>query len=371
MVSDNSWPPNNEIVHLTAAEVLKSYALGRRDFRFVNIDQANLAGADLAAASFYYASMIGVDLSRASLINTQLKGARLVGASLDHASFGASDLIAADFTNASLQSADFTGAALMKANLTNANLTHAWFNGTSFGETILDGAHLTRAILSGAHLFDLDVTPLCSARQLKHESPSFIDARTVMRSYKNPGLKQFMIDCGVPPIFAEYMIECASTIDEPLMSKLMQSTFISYGGPDEAFARTLYDSLRSHGVTVFFFPETARVGERINSEVYRQIQAHDRVLLVCSKDSLDRSGVINEIQETLDREARDGGATYLLPIMLDDYVLTDWKIVQPTLAERIGRRVIADFRNTTADENKYDAAVDRVIDALKLRRPTP
>jgi uncharacterized protein YjbI with pentapeptide repeats len=368
MAADNSWPPQDEVVHLTAAEVLKAYARGVRNFRFANIDHADLVGADLRGASFYYASMIGVNLSGASLIHVQLKGARLIGASLDHASVGASNLIAADFSHATLRNADLTGATLMSANLTNADLTLAWFNGTSLGEAILEGANLTRARLSHAHLFDLDARPLCSARRLKHESPSFLDARTVMRSYNHPGLKQFMIDCGVPPIFADYMIDCASAIGESLMSKLMQSTFISYGGPDEAFARRLYESLRSHQITVFFFPETARVGERINSEVYRQIQAHDRVLLVCSKHSLDRSGVINEIQETLDREARDGGATYLLPVMLDDYVLTGWKAKQPVLAERIGRRVIADYRNARRSRKRFDAAVDRVIDALKLRR---
>jgi hypothetical protein len=47
------------------------------------------------------------------------------------------------------------------------------------------------------------------------------------------------------------------------------------------------------------------------------------VLLLCSRHSLNQKGVLNEIQETLAREARDGGASYLLPIMLDDYVLKE------------------------------------------------
>lgn len=148
----------------------------------------------------------------------------------------------------------------------------------------------------------------------------------------------------------------------------MQSTFISYGGPDEAFARKLYDALRAHHVIVFFFPETALVGERIDNEVFRRIQEHDRVLLVCSRHSLNRPGVINEIQETLDREARDGGATYLLPIMIDDYVLTGWGKTQPELAERIGRRIVADFRKAKRSKNAFDAAMARVLNALKRKR---
>jgi len=177
-----------------------------------------------------------------------------------------------------------------------------------------------------------------------------------------------MTDCGVPDVFATYMIDCARACTEPILRSLMQSTFISYGGPDEAFARKLYDMLRAHSVIVFFFPETATVGERIDNEVFRRIQQHDRVLVVCSRDSLSRPGVIHEIQETLDREARDGGATYLLPIMIDDYVLTGWRKTHPQLAERIGRRIIADFRKAKRNKKALDAAMTRVIDALK-RQP--
>jgi hypothetical protein len=140
-------------------------------------------------------------------------------------------------------------------------------------------------------------------------------------------------------------------------------------GPDEAFARKLYDALRAHKVVVFFFPETATVGERLDNEVFRQIQEHDRVLLVCSRDSLNRPGVVNEIRETLDREARDGGATYLLPIMLDDYVLTGWPASHPELAERVGRRIIGDFRGIKRSRRAFDKALARVVDALKVEAP--
>lgn len=34
---------------------------------------------------------------------------------------------------------------------------------------------------------------------------------------------------------------------------MMQSVFISFGGPDEAFARKLNEALHSNGVRTFFF----------------------------------------------------------------------------------------------------------------------
>ena len=234
-----------------------------------------------------------------------------------------------------------------------------------FDECSLAAANFEGASLS-SYFFDTDVSGLCDARSLHHGMPSALDARTVMRSYAHPRFKSFMLDCGVPEIFAEYMIECAKALGDDLLQELMQSTFISYGGPDEAFARRLYDTLRTHGVVVFFFPETARVGERIGDEVFNALQRHDRMILVCSQASLDRPGVLNEIQETLDREARDGGATYLIPVMLDDYLLEGWSTRQPTLAQRVKSRVAADFR----DPGNFDAALDRLLAALRKRTPT-
>ena len=70
---------------------------------------------------------------------------------------------------------------------------------------------------------------------------------------------------------------------------------------------------------------SATFGERIDNEIFRRLQEHHRVILVCSEDSLDRPGVLHEIQETFDREAKDGGATYLLPVTLDDYVFAGWQ----------------------------------------------
>lgn len=353
---------------MTASDVLKTYKKGGRNFHHVNIDNANLAGVNLAGASFYYASMRNVDLSEATLTHIQLKGADLTGANLQDAFINASDLISTNFSGANLSKVDFTGASLLDANFIDADLRAAYFGNASLGSAKLTGAKLDRVELSSSYLVDMDVRPFCNTRRIKHISPSYVDARTIMLSYTHPKLKQFLIDCGVPQIFAEYMIDCAQALGEPLMKKLMQSTFISYGGPDEAFARKLYETLKAHNVIVFFFPETSRVGERINNEVFHKIQEQDRVLLICSKNSLNRAGVINEIQETLDREARDGGATYLLPIMLDDYVLTEWRNIQPILAERIGRRIIADFRKAKRSKAEFTKAFDRLVDALKIKR---
>lgn len=351
-------------------DLIRLYGRGVRDFRYSVLDGFDLGGANLTAASFYCASMKGVNFEGAKLTYTQLKGANLRGATLDWASVNATDLIGADFVGASFRNADLTGAKLEQADCTDVDFSSAYLNNMSFGRTILKRIKLNRTKVSSVHFDDVELSAFCDARSLIHNGRSSIDATSVMWSYSHPNLKHFMLDCGVPEIFATYMIDCAAALGEPLLRKLMQSTFISYGGPDEAFARRLYDVLRAHRVMTFFFPESATLGERIDNEVFQRLQDHDRVLLVCSRDSLDRTGVIHEIQETLDREARDGGATYLLPIMLDDYVLDGWEKIQPRLAERIRRRIVGDFRGTKRNKARFDKAMDRVLDALKKEHPS-
>jgi len=148
-------------------------------------------------------------------------------------------------------------------------------------------------------------------------------------------------------------------------SHTLQSTFISYGSPDEPFARKLYEALHRNGVTTFFFPEHAVPGEKLHRTMRKGVNEHDRVILVCSKASLDRKGVLNEIEETLARESRDGGATYLIPIRLDDYVFSDWTPPHTDTAQTVRDRVVADFRGAETDAAKFDEGLLRVIAALK------
>ncbi|MER6982363.1 toll/interleukin-1 receptor domain-containing protein, partial [Streptomyces carpinensis] len=320
-------------VFRSAEEVIEAYRQGRRDFKNIRLTDADFSRVDLGGASFFGASLKGANFSDAHLTHTQFKAADLEQANFSRTAFNATDLIGASFVRAIMFRADLTGAALNRADLTGADLRHALLGNARITDAVLDDALCEEIHLGSTNLADTDVRVLCDAERIEHGGPSNIDARTVMKSYKHPRLKRFMSECGVPSLFAEYMIDCARALGDSLIRRLMQSTFISYGGPDEAFARKLYETLRDHGVVVFFFPESATLGERIDNEIYRRLAEHDRVILVCSEASLNRPGVLHEIQETLDRESRDGGATYLLPIMLDDYVVDGWKEVHPVLAE--------------------------------------
>jgi superfamily I DNA and RNA helicase len=120
-VSFNSFP-QRAISITNLSELLTGYALGRRNFRNINLQQADLSGLNLANINLIKANLIG-----ANLTNTCLKEAKL---------------IAADLSNANLTNADLTKAKLMGANLQNSNLTNA-----NFTDTDLTNANLINSDL--------------------------------------------------------------------------------------------------------------------------------------------------------------------------------------------------------------------------------
>ncbi len=127
-------------------------------------------------------------------------------------------------------------------------------------------------------------------------------------------------------------------------------------------------SLKAEGVTTFFFRDDAVPGDELHAMMRRGVNEHDRVILVCSEASLNRNGLLNEIKETLRREARDGGRSYLIPVVLDDYLFDAWKPSDPGLApEAVTSRVAADFRKPA----EFKAGVAKLVKALKKPETAP
>lgn len=145
---------------------------------------------------------------------------------------------------------------------------------------------------------------------------------------------------------------------------LYRSAFISYGGPDELFARRLCETLQQKRVRCFLFTEHAIPGAKLHRTVRKGIAEYDRVILICSRASLNRKGVLTELEETLDREHRDG-EHYLIPIRLDDYVFNGWKPKNPDVAQAVRDRVVADFTGADQDEAKLQAGLLKLISALR------
>lgn len=145
-------------------------------------------------------------------------------------------------------------------------------------------------------------------------------------------------------------------VDESEMHKTL---FISYGGPDENSVIEINKKIKSKGVKTWFFPDDSLPGDKLHRMMHDGVNNHDRVLLVCSKNSLTRPGVLNEIERVLEREAKEGGSEILIPITLDDYVYGDWAPKRTDISEQIRSRVITKF---TAENEQ--ASIDKLVRAL-------
>lgn len=340
---------------VTAEELVAQYSAGRRNFRHARIWPASLHAAllediDLSDAVIAYAALPGANLRRSSLRGTNLLHTNLGSAKLEDAQATQAHLLGANLSLSNLSGADLSGADLVRANLLGA---------------VLDGANCADVRLGHTLLVDVNLEPFCHASPPpRHAAASVIDYRSILKSLHCPNLKQFLIHSGMPQVFIEYMLDCARTISPGSVFSLLQSTFISYGQPDADFAERLNNELTKNGVTTFFFPLDAVPGVKLHRAVRDGINEHDRVILVCSGASLERPSVQNEIDETLQREARDGGKAYLLPITLDDYVFS-WEPKDRGLAQAITGRVVADFRGATTDPVKFESGVRMLIRALR------
>jgi len=376
---------------LTAA-TLRDADLSRATLRDADLIDTTLIGATLIDANLREATLIGADLSDATLRGADLRGALLIGANLSGADLTGADLsgalliganlsganlIGADLSGALLSSADLRRALLSRGDLRSALLRRALLSGENLsGENLsnalLRGVPLIGANLSGARigytvLADVDLAPLCETDPpVVHEAESRVDYKAIVRSLLTPCLEDFLVRTGMPAIFAQYNIECAKAVSGRIFD-MMRSTFISYGSPDETFAKKLYESLHKNGVRVFLFSEHAEPGERLHRMMRKGVNEHDRVVLVCSRASLDRKGVMNEIEETLAREAREGGETFLIPIRLDEYVFNGWKPKQEDIAQAVRDRVVADFEGADTDPAKFDAALSKLLRALRVK----
>jgi hypothetical protein len=153
---------------------------------------------------------------------------------------------------------------------------------------------------------------------------------------------------------------CIEIIDESQMYK--KSLFISYGGPDEDKVKIINDAIKSKGVKTYFFHDNKTPGKKLHRLMSEGVNEYDHVLLICSENSLNRPGVTNEIEQVLEREAREGGTTVLIPISLDRYVYDIWNPEKKDMARHIRGRVISDI---DVQSDTFNSEINKIVELLK------
>jgi hypothetical protein len=282
-----------------------------------------------------------VDLSEAQLERADFRDAVLSGATGHDVNLSHTNLRGANLSSVALSKANFEGADLSMADLRSAMFSHTSFRGANFTNAILGATTFSHTDL-------LDVTGL---ETTQHFGPSSLGVKTL---YHSPGLPNgFLRGYGVPDQF----ITAANTTDTRFLS-----CFICYTHTDEDFAHELYQRLQSEGVRCWLDEKNLKIGSRILDAVREAIGSHERLLLCCSKASLNSWWVKDEIRKAQEGERNDG-CQIILPLLLDDHLLAEW---DDGLASDISSRLAADFRRWRVTPLDFEQQIQRVLGALRL-----
>lgn len=114
--------------------------LQRADLRGAQLDHADLRGTDLRNSD-----LRGANLERADLRGALLRGADLRGAVLRRSNLIDADLREADLRRADLSHSDFRGARLGRSALRGAELWSAFVGNASMEGAYLEGVEMSRA----------------------------------------------------------------------------------------------------------------------------------------------------------------------------------------------------------------------------------
>jgi len=135
------------------------------------------------------------------------------------------------------------------------------------------------------------------------------------------------------------------------------SCFISYGRPDKEFAHRLYRDLKAQGIECWIYDEDSLPGDETWAGIDSERRFADRILMVCSVESLGRAGVKKELETQVDEDPNK-----LIPVSRD----ADWLDEGFTVDRGLGNlmpflrnRNYADF--TT---RPYVVALNRLVKAL-------
>lgn len=249
---------------------------------------------------------------------------------------------------ANLGASKLRNVVFSAADLSSARLDHAQLINTR-----LDKADLNDAKLSQTILVNLDLSQALGLDTVEHLGPSSIGIDTIIKS-KGKIPEVFLRGCGVPDEFIEFS---RSLLSQPIQ---YYSCFISHSSLDKEFCERLYNDLRGAHVRTWYFPEDAKWGRPVWGEIDRSISIYDKLVLVCSQNSLQSGPVLREIERALNREGREG-KHILFPIIIDDYVFNEWQ--HPRKVDVLAK-VVGDFRGWHIDVMQYNQSFKRLLDNL-------
>jgi uncharacterized protein YjbI with pentapeptide repeats len=316
---------------------------------------------------------------RGSLFSLNLD--TLEGADLRGLNFEMAYLVEANLQGANLQDANLRYADLLEANLRKANLRYATLSETSLEEADFGGADLSSAILNDCTLertnfrnavfrstvfANLDLRGAIGLDEAIIVGPCTVGIDTICLSKGTIPLG-FLQGVGIPADLIHYSQALIATPMEYF------SCFICHAEKDQPFADALRAELIANNVRCWHYRYDLRGGAFWRKQIDDAIRAQDKLLLICSKESLERPNVMEEVLIAIEQE-RKLGKQKLFPIRLDDFVLSQ---EMTSLYERVPPRQrredwlsylrnyhISDFREWKT-RLSYEREFQRLLSDLK------
>lgn len=331
----NKWRKENQ--HITP--ILNNANLGEADLSGANLSETDLTNADLSGSH-----LVGADFCRA-----EITGVNFNGAVADHVDFWRASIHGCHITDASLTSTDFSDAQVWDTSFAFSDL-----GGAVFRNTGLVSVDFALSFIGATVFANIDFCETEGLESVHHHGPSTIGIDTIYKS-KGQIPESFLRGCGVPD---ELIKLIPSLTSQPID---YFSCFLSHSSLDKSFCERLYNDLRGAHVRTWYFPEDAKWGNTVWGEIDRSIKVYDKLVVICSKNSLQSGPVLREIERALQREDREH-KNVLFPIAIDKYVFDEWDHPR---RDDVLAKVVGDFIGWDTDAAKYDDSFKRLLVELQ------
>lgn len=315
---------------------------------------------------------ITLELERANLF-----GANLIGANLKEGDLTGANLEQANLRGANLNRASLADVNFHKANLSNSTLDDAFLSGSVFRNTILTGAHLHRASFRSTVFIGLNLSEVVGLETCIHFGPSSIDNQTLAISKNLP--EKFLLGCGLTrwEVLSARLLDTTLSPDNvaDITSEIFQlrsegplgGIFISYAHSDGSeIAQRLYKTIKQRGTSVWMDSHELLAGPTAQ-QVERGIRLNDVVILVLSEAALQSDWVNYEINQAREKEKSEG-RNVLCPIAIDSAWKDEKKrtVIDPVLWNYLVNKY--NILNFSGGESSFDSSFKKLWKGITLEK---
>lgn len=256
-----------------------------------------------------------------------------------------------DFSEANLSGLRLVGANLSSANFFKANLSEASLSGVNFSNSYFNKTNFEKTSIIGCKgLKEIKVGNKCS-----------FDAETIKKSWPLP--EEFLLKMG-------FSKESLNSLNENFQKPKQNlfPVFLSHSWENKNFAGKLYDALIENGVQVWYDEKKMKPGDDILDSIDEGISTYDKMILVCSKESLESWWVEEELDRVFEKERKyrkEQGKKLrlLIPLTIDDALFKS----DESRPKSIRKRMVGDFKDWK-DDGKFNKALNQLIEALNIDR---